>query len=441
MLLQQQLPLQPQDKEVNMMILLALLSLFMNSLTYASSSTCLPLNFERGGKKVLASLSLDEKIGQLIMMAVPINDDDPALKENLQKWHWHPSLCKEYARELIEKYHIGSVLFIMNGTIATQIATTNYLNAHNASSLPLLFAADFEPGLNFSRITDAVPLPRAAEWGAVGDEKLLYELGKTLGHQAYAMGIQVVFAPVVDIHSNPQNPVINTRAFGTTPEKVISCAVPFMRGMEREGVLPVIKHAPGHGNTNTDSHKELPVIADSLSALNNNELLPFKTLIKLGAPAVMTGHLLAPAIDRRLPCSLSANMVQGILQKEFGFKGLVFCDALNMQALNGVGDNHDLAIAAFAAGTHQLVGPYDVPAACQALKEAVMIGDISEEELDERVAKIIRFKLLLPMPNQLDPEKVKKEVTSPEMYAALNRLRELQKEAQKKDAENEEKKN
>ncbi len=413
-----------------------------------AATSNVPLNSDQA---IVKKLTLEQKIGQLIMMAVPINDADPQLPAKLEKWHWHPNSGTEYARQLLEKYHIGSVLFIMDGTIASQVEVTNYLNKHNPSDLPLLFAADFEPGLNFSRISDSVALPRAGIWHEIIDcyyqshpqivkgskedkaHTLFFELGKTLGRQASYMGVQIVFAPVVDVNSNPNNPVINTRAFGCTPEKVIECAIPFMQGLENEGILPVIKHAPGHGDTTADSHYDLPVVKKTRKQLDQIELKPFKTLIKKGAPAVMTGHLLVPAIDSQLPCSISADMIQGLLQKEFGFDGLVFCDALNMRALKAYGTSGELAVQAFKAGTHQLVGPYDVPMAYDALLAAVHKGEISVKELDARVAKIVRYKCLLQKPEPLDAQQAKKMVTSADMHLVIKRLRDLAEAAEQKE--------
>ena len=242
--------------------------------------------------------------------------------------------------------------FCLYGGTKTAVATlTRKLRA--ASPLPrLLIAADYEDGLG-RWLPDAELLPSNLSLGATDDESLAFEKGYITAREALSIGVDWVFAPVVDLANNAANPIVNTRSFGGDAQKVSRLAGAFMKGLAQGGALNCLKHFPGHGNTSTDSHMAMPVITDTLAQLQNETLVPFLTLLPL-ADSVMAGHLLVPELDGKNPASLSKIVIHGLLQQAMGFTGCVCTDALLMKAL---GDEKQAALQALDAGAHILLVP------------------------------------------------------------------------------------
>lgn len=331
-------------------------------------------------------LSLDEKIGQLFMVAA-VSDEE--LNKEFMAVSCY-SMSKEYVAQLIQQYHIGGIIFLGRGTKQKQIECTQYFQS--LSKIPLLIGQDCEPGLIERRIIDSVEVPWAQEIGKRDDETV-YEYAQKIADQAHELGVHLIFAPVVDINTNPDNPVIGKRAFGCTKEVVVQKALAFMHGLQDAGIIACAKHFPGHGDTSTDSHETLPYIMHTYERINEIELYPFKKLIEAGVQAVMLAHLVIDALDsEKTPTSLSRPVITDLLKNELGFSGLVITDGLGMKALTSHYTHGEIAVKALQAGADLLLCPVDVPAATQAIKQALASGDLSEQELDEHVAKIVAAK-------------------------------------------------
>ncbi len=321
------------------------------------------------------SLTLDEKIGQLFMVAAYSNKNEKHIQE-LEK--------------LVTDNHIGGLIFFQGGP-NRQAIMANRLQ--NLSKLPMLVGVDAEWGLSM-RLDSTYRFPYNMTLGAVQDMKLIEELGTAMAMQAKRMGIQFNFAPVVDVNTNPNNPIIGVRSYGETREIVTDRASAFMKGYQYEGLLATAKHFPGHGDTSTDSHHKLPVVDLDKSRLNKVELYPYKKLIKEGLSSVMVAHLNVPAYepDTNLPSSLSYNIVTKLLKEELGFDGLIFTDALNMKAAANYLAPGEVDLAAFLAGNDLLLFSENVAVAAEKIKEAFLDERISEERLAYSVKKILKYK-------------------------------------------------
>jgi beta-glucosidase-like glycosyl hydrolase/CubicO group peptidase (beta-lactamase class C family) len=324
---------------------------------------------------VLNELSLKEKIAQLIMV--------PAWSER----------GAEHEAELIalvQHHGIGGIAFFQGGPVR-QINMINHIQA--ASKVPVLMALDAEWGLGM-RLDSTMSFPYQVALGALRDDDLIYRMGREIGKQLKAVGIQMNFAPVVDVNINPKNPVINYRSFGSDPLRVASKGIAYMKGLQDEGIITTAKHFPGHGDTQTDSHLALPVINHDLQRLKDVELLPFEKLIENGLKGIMVAHLNIPALDPEpgIPTTLSKQVVSGLLRKEMGFKGLIVTDALNMKGVSGSYPPGELEVRAFMAGNDILVYVQDVKAAIEALNKAAMDGRIDSMEIKSRCRKVLMAK-------------------------------------------------
>ncbi len=278
---------------------------------------------------------------------------------------------KSSEEEAVRLANLGVGGFCLYGGTRTAVATlTRKLRA--ASPLPrILIAADYEDGLG-RWLPDAELLPSNLAIGAANDEKLAFEKGLITAQEAARIGVDWVFAPVVDLANNPDNPIVNTRSFGADPQRVIKLAGAFMQGLNQGGVLNCLKHFPGHGNTTTDSHLALPVVAETRALLQSTSLLPFQALLPL-ANSVMVGHLLVPALDDKNPSSLSKAIIHDLLQQRMGFPRCVCTDALLMKAL---GDEKQAALQALDAGAHILLVPQDPLALIEFLQAQVLPDDM-----------------------------------------------------------------
>ena len=324
---------------------------------------------------VFNHLSIDEKIGQLFMVAAYSN-----------KSAQHEAEIKK----LITKHHIGGLIFF-KGTPTAQANLTNRYQA--LSKTPLLVGIDGEWGISM-RLDSTTYYPRQMMLGAIQDDQLIYKMGQQIAKQCKIMGIHVNFAPVIDVNNNANNPVINNRSFGEQKENVANLGLAYMKGMQDNGVMACGKHFPGHGDTDTDSHKELPVIPHSTERLDSLELYPFKKLISSGLASVMVAHLYIPAYDKTAnqASTLSPKIVNGLLKDSLGFKGLVFTDALNMKGVAKYYQPGEVDVRAIMAGNDVLLFPEDVPVAVNQIKLALQSGQISLKEIDASCLKILRAK-------------------------------------------------
>ncbi|PIR14151.1 MAG: beta-N-acetylglucosaminidase, partial [Flavobacteriales bacterium CG11_big_fil_rev_8_21_14_0_20_35_7] len=324
---------------------------------------------------IYKKLSLNDKIGQLFMMEVYSNKDAAHILS---------------VKKLIKKHHIGSLIF-MQGSPLAQAKLTNEYQA--LSKIPLLIGIDAEWGLNM-RLDSTYRFPWNMTLGAIKNDSLLMALGKRIGEQCKRLGIHVNFAPVVDVNTNPLNPIIGNRSYGQDPKNVGAKALAFMKGIQSQNVLTTAKHFPGHGDTSTDSHQQLPIVLHTKAYMDSVDLAPYKTLIKNGLTGVMVAHLNVPSLDAepKLPTSLSAKVIDKLLKKEMGFKGLVFTDALNMKGVANFGKSTTVDLKAFVAGNDVLMFSEDIPKAINKIKEAINAGAISPAHLENAVKKILMAK-------------------------------------------------
>ncbi|MCF8365004.1 MAG: serine hydrolase [Bacteroidales bacterium] len=324
---------------------------------------------------VLNTLSLDEKIAQLFMIRTYSNKDR----------HFYDSISR-----LIIDYNIGGLCFFQ-GDPEEQAKLTN--RWQRMAKTPLLMAIDAEWGLGM-RLDKAWSFPKQMTLGAMQNDTLVYLMGKQIGKHCKRIGIHMNFAPVVDINSNPNNPVINFRSFGENPENVAKKGAAYISGLQSEGVIATAKHFPGHGDTDSDSHYTLPLLNHDKAQIDSTDLYPFREAVKAGVGGIMVAHLFIPALDSRenMATSLSEKTVDSLLKGVLEFQGLAVTDALDM---NGVTNYHkpgDIELKAFLAGNDILLLPLDIPGAINNIKDAIESGLVSEDELNNRCLKVLACK-------------------------------------------------
>lgn len=329
-----------------------------------------------------AKLSMDERIGQLYIVALYTNKDQNHISG---------------VRKLVEQERIGGII-LMQDDAEQEIALVNEFQ--KKSRVPMLFGMDAEWGL-YQRIKTAHKFPWAMTLGAIQDNGLVYEMASKIAEDAKKMGIYWNFAPVVDVNTNPKNPIIGNRSFGSDVQNVIAKALAYAQGLQDNGVLAAIKHFPGHGDTDVDSHLDLPVVKHSLERLNKIELAPFKALMDKKIGGTMIAHLYVPQLEKgkNIPASISYDIVTNLLKNKFRYEGLVITDALNMNAVAKKYPAGELDLRAFKAGNDVLLFSQDVPTGKKLIKEAIQKGEISEKRLEESVKKILKTKYLLGLQN------------------------------------------
>ena len=329
-----------------------------------------------------AKLSMDERIGQLYIVALYTNKDQNHISG---------------VRKLVEQERIGGII-LMQDDAEQEIALVNEFQ--KKSRVPMLFGMDAEWGL-YQRIKTAHKFPWAMTLGAIQDNNLVYEMASKIAEDAKKMGIYWNFAPVVDVNTNPKNPIIGNRSFGSDVQNVIAKALAYAQGLQDNGVLAAIKHFPGHGDTDVDSHLDLPVVKHSLERLNKIELAPFKALTDKKIGGAMIAHLYVPQLEKgkNIPASISYDIVTNLLKNKFRYEGLVITDALNMNAVAKKYPAGELDLRAFKAGNDVLLFSQDVPTGKKLIKEAIQKGEISEKRLEESVKKILKTKYLLGLQN------------------------------------------
>lgn len=331
---------------------------------------------------VYQSMSLNEKVGQLYMVQVFSSQDEKTKQSIIHQ---------------IKNYHLGGIIYSKGGPVR-QARLNNELQA--ASKLPMLIGMDAEWGLNM-RLDSTYAFPYNMALGAIKDNKLVEFAGKHIGEHCKRIGVHFNFAPVVDINTNPKNPIIGNRSFGEDKYNVTEKSLAFMKGMQEAGVLANAKHYPGHGDTEQDSHHTLPTINFSRKRMDSVELHPYRELIKNGLSSVMVAHLNVPSLESRdgYPSSLSKHIVTDILKDSLGFKGLIFTDALTMKGASNFNNPGEIDLAAFKAGNDVMLMSASVPQGIEKITEAFNKGDITEERLSHSVKKILMAKYKVGLNN------------------------------------------
>src|SRR6202140_3970683 len=353
----------------------------------ATRARALPSANKQWVDATLRKMTDDEKIGQLLF--TPYHGSFTSTDADAYRKMMHD----------VDDLHVGGFINVTQasplGIVKSQAyptaVLTNQLQAK--SKLPLLVGADFERGAAM-RLDEGTSFPTAMALAAGGDPADAYTMGKTTALEARAVGIQWIYAPDADVNNNPGNPIINTRSFGEDPARVAEYVTEFIRGVEENGGLATAKHFPGHGDTASDSHIDLPVIKADRQRLEHLELVPFRAAIAAGVGSIMTAHLNVTALepDPKLPATLSSKILTDVLRKELHFEGLVITDALDMGGITVRYAPGDAAVRAFLAGADALLMPPVPDAAYEALLAAVQSGQISQERLDASVRRIFEAK-------------------------------------------------
>ena len=352
---------------------------------------------EKYADSLYQQLSLDEKIGQLYIVALYNNRGE----EEIQK-----------IRNLVEKEKIGG-LILMQDDAEKHI---NLLNEFQGKSrIKMMIGIDGEWGL-FQRFSAAHKFPWAMTLGAIQDNSLIYEMTSKIAEDCKRMGIYWDFAPVVDVNTNPSNPIIGNRSFGSDINNVIAKGLAYAQGLQDHGVLASMKHFPGHGDTNTDSHLDLPVVSHNLERLNSVELAPFKALLDKKIGGVMVAHLYVPTLEKKkgIPASVSYEIITNLLKNTYQYKGLIITDALNMNAIAKKFSPGEIDLRAFKAGNDIMLFSQDVPSGKALIKSAFEKGEISENRLAESVKKILKTKFLLGLQDlkPINPENINDDLNN-----------------------------
>lgn len=324
---------------------------------------------------VFNSQTFEQRLGQLFMVAAYSNRD---------------SKHRDGIAKLIKEQNLGGLIFFQGGPVR-QAHLTNYYQS--ISETPLFIAMDAEWGLNM-RLDSVITFPKAMTLGALPDEKLIYDMGEEIARQFTELGMHINFAPVVDVNSNPNNPVIGFRAFGEEKRLVTKKSMAYMKGLQENGVIANAKHFPGHGDTESDSHYTLPVIRHSESRIMDIDLYPYRELIEEDLMSVMIAHLHIPSLDseKNKATTLSKYVVTDLLKDKMNFKGLIFTDALNMKGVSSFYKPGEVDLLALQAGNDILLYSEDVPKAKALIIEAIAEGKISQDEIDSRVIKVLKAK-------------------------------------------------
>jgi len=367
-----------------------------------------PVFWEEGdtawARQKLNSLSLNDKLGQLFVVAAYSNKGKQHEQEILQ---------------LIKDQNLGGLTFFQGNPVEQARLTNLY---QQSAKIPLAISMDAEWGLAM-RLDNTFKFPWPMTVGAVEDSALAYRMGQEIARHCKRLGVHINFAPVVDINTNPDNPIINARSFGENRKRVTRLSLAYMRGVQDEGVMACAKHFPGHGDTDKDSHKTLPTINHTFNRLDTIELYPYKSLINKGLGAVMAAHLNVPAMDNSgKASSLSPKIIQSFLKDSLGFKGLVFTDALNMQGVAKDYPPGEVDVQSLLAGNDILLLSQDVATAKAKIKEAIEKGELRIKDIDQRVYKILLAKSWLGLTEKryIEPTNIQADL-SPESSELLNR--------------------
>ena len=358
---------------------------------------------------VFNSLNSDQRLAQLFMVAAYSNKDMKHVAE---------------IRELVEKYNIGGLIFMQGGPYR-EAKLNNYYQSK--AKTPLLISIDGEWGLAM-RLDSTPKYPRQMTLGAIKNDSLIYYMGKQIARECKRMGIHVNFAPVADVNNNPLNPVIGMRSFGENKYNVANKAVMYMKGLQAEGVMANGKHFPGHGDTDSDSHKTLPIISACKERMDTLELYPFQQLFDQGLSSIMVAHLFVPCYDttKNTASTLSPYIVQDLLKKQLGFQGLIFTDALNMKGVASFYEPGMVDVKALLAGNDVLLFAENVPKAIEQIKLAVSKGQITQDEIDARCKKILKAKFWCGLNNKqyVSPKNLYEDLNTKESFVMNTKLAE-----------------
>ena len=339
---------------------------------------------------VYHSMSLDQKIGQLFTPMVFSKKDDKHFDD---------------IRSLIEKHHIGGIIF----SLGAPVKQTQWLNEFQSmSKIPLLISMDAEWGVAM-RLDSVIAFPWSMTLGAIKENSIIRKIGKRMGEQEKILGVNMSYAPVLDINTNAQNPIIGNRSFGEDPSRVAEKGVALMLGHHDAGILTSGKHFPGHGDTAKDSHKTLPTVSFDRSRLEKIETYPFKKAIEQGLSSVMTAHLNVPALtDTKDPTSLSHSVVTQLLKQNIGFNGLAVTDALNMKGAEPNDPNSNMDLLALMAGNDILLISKDIPLGIEKIKIAYQKFNVVKTRVEESVKKILKakYKVGLTHKNRVDTKNI-----------------------------------
>ena len=391
-------------------LLILLISFYFNSI-YSQNPLVTP-DYEYQKiwvDSVYNSLTIDQKIGQLFTIWV-------ATKEGAEKM--------DEVVEIINKNHLGGLIFSL-GNIKDQAIATNKFQ--EISKVPLLIGMDAEWGIGM-RLDDAFSFPFNMTLGAIENNNLIYKVGERIGIHAKRLGVHINFSPVVDINTNPSNPVIGSRSFGEDKVNVANKSIAYLKGMQSQGIMGSAKHFPGHGDTSQDSHKTLPIVDFSSKRINDIELYPFKKLIKNNLSSVMVAHIEVPSLEKtpKLPSTLSKNIVTKILKKKLKFDGLVITDAMDMKGVVDFYNDESADVAALLAGNDLLLMPNDLDKSTKSIKKALNDGVLDENRLSYSVKKILmaKYKAGLNKPHKIDLENLEKDMNTEEDQALFEKLTE-----------------
>lgn len=334
---------------------------------------------------VFSRLNKNEKIAQLMI---------------IRSYGHNNEAEKKVVLSAIKKFNIGGICFFQGSPTNQALLTNTY---QQKAKTPILICMDAEWGVGM-RLDSVISFPRQMYLGAMPDAELVYKTGRLIGEQCRRLGVQVNYAPDIDVNNNPQNPVINDRSFGENKYTVAVYGEAMMRGMQDVGILACAKHFPGHGDVATDSHLDLPIILKTRQQLDSLELYPFRRLIKAGVGSIMIAHLYIPSIDStpNLATSLSAKTVSGLLKEKLGYKGLIFTDALEMKGVSKFFPDGSAAVQSLKAGNDMLCLPMDIKQSIKAIKKAIRNKELKWSDIDDRVKKILLYKYKLGL-NHFSP--------------------------------------
>lgn len=357
--------------------------------------------------KTYNSLSQDEKLGQLFIVALYTNKGEEFINQ---------------IRNIVKNEKIGG-LILMQDDAAREINLVNEFQSQ--SKVPLMIGMDAEWGV-FQRIAKAHKYPWAITLGAIQDKNLITEMSAKIAEDCKRMGINWDFAPVVDVNTNPNNPIIGNRSFGSDVNNVVNSALAYSNGLQDNRILAAIKHFPGHGDTDKDSHLDLPVVPHNLERLEKIEIAPFKALMNKGIGGVMVAHLYVPSLENEkgIPASVSKKIVTGLLKEKLGYKGLIITDALNMGAVANKFKAGELDAMAFKAGNDIMLFSQDVATGKKLIQKAIDNGEIQQNRVEESVKKILltKYYLGLNQYNNINPVNVNEDLNNASHSALVQKM-------------------
>ncbi len=365
---------------------------------------------DRWVDSIMRQMTPDQKIGQIFMIRTYSRGN--AAEEQI-------------ISEFIKKYYIGGICFFQG----SPVVQVNLINKYQQmSSIPMFMGIDGEWGLGMRFPKESISFPKQLMLGAIQNNKLIYEMGREIARQCKRTGININFAPSVDINNNPSNPVIYDRSFGEMAQNVAAKGYMYMKGMEDEGIIACVKHFPGHGDTNVDSHEDLPVLNHNLDRLEETEFYPFRRLASQGVSALMIGHLQVPILDERpnRPTTLSSKVIKNIIREDMGYTGLLITDAMDMKGITRYFPNGYAEAEAFLAGNDIILLPENLEKAIKAIKDYLSSGQITEGRLNESVERILRakYKIGLNVPKQHKISGLPKELLDNQSKAIKQKLTE-----------------